>query len=542
MKTKFLNIIAVAALILGIIACKKNVPPTVTIENNISVSYTSANVTGNVTNEGGSAVTDRGFIYGKQGGSKIDTAYCGSGGGEFPTRLTGLEQGTTYNCEAFATNSNGTAYSGKTTFTTLAVLLSGVTTSEVSNISYTSATCGGSVDSDGGGEVTERGVCWGANPNPETSGTHLSNGTGTGEFEVNLVGLTPNTTYYVRAYAVNSKGTNYGDNVSFKTLSYNAPSITTSAATNISYTSVTCGGNIESDGGLNITEKGVCWGTSQNPTTSDSHLTSGGTNLGNFSVNITGLTPNTDYYLRAYATNSNGTSYGDNVTIKTIDYSKPSVTTQNVTDITANSITIGGNVTQDGGSNVTARGVCWSTSSNPTVSGSHTTDGSGTGSFTSTITGLTQNTTYYVRAYATNSKGTSYGDTKQITTTKPYYLISEGGTVTISHGFFYDSGGPNGNYSNNEDYVMTFQPATNGKIRVTFTRFEVDESSYSAYYDYLYIYNGPTASGSPTAIYSGFNSPGTVTANSPDGSLTFKWHSGSSYTKAGWEATISVVQ
>ncbi len=79
------------------------------------------------------------------------------------------------------------------------------------------------------------------------------------------------------------------------------------------------------------------------------------------------------------------------------------ITTSAVTSPTTNSATSGGNITTDGGAPVTARGVCWSTSQNPTTANSKTTDGTGTGSFTSNITGLTANTTYYVRAYATNS-------------------------------------------------------------------------------------------------------------------------------------------
>ena len=93
----------------------------------------------------------------------------------------------------------------------------------------------------------------------------------------------------------------------------------------------------------------------------------------------------------------------------------PIVTTNTITSITTNSATCGGDVTSNGASSVTARGVCWSTSQNPTVSESYTTDGSGTGSFTSNITGLTTGTTYYVRAYATNSAGTSYGEQRSFT-------------------------------------------------------------------------------------------------------------------------------
>lgn len=230
MKTnmKTLKLIGLVALMLCFVACKKSTPPTVKIyDNAISVSYTSANVTGEVTDEGSSPVTDRGFVYGKQGEAKQDTMYCGSGGGEFPTRLTGLEPNTTYNCSAFARNNAGISYSGKATFTTLPMAQSDITTSEPTDIGRTHATCGGYVNSDGGSEVTERGVCWATTLNPTTNDSHLNNGTGTGEFSINVTGLSANTTYHVRAYAVNSKGTSYGDDVTFKTLDYTTPTVIT---------------------------------------------------------------------------------------------------------------------------------------------------------------------------------------------------------------------------------------------------------------------------------------------------------------------------
>ena len=99
---------------------------------------------------------------------------------------------------------------------------------------------------------------------------------------------------------------------------------------------------------------------------------------------------------------------------------KPTVTTNSVSDITAIAATCGGNVTNAGSTSVTQRGVCWSTSQNPTVNNSHTTNGGGTGSFTSSITGLSANTTYYVRAYATNAAGTAYGEQRSFTTTTPF--------------------------------------------------------------------------------------------------------------------------
>ena len=95
---------------------------------------------------------------------------------------------------------------------------------------------------------------------------------------------------------------------------------------------------------------------------------------------------------------------------------EPTVTTIAISNIDKTTAMGGGNVTADGGATVTARGICWSTSQNPTISGSHTTDGTGTGTFTSNMTGLEPNTTYYVRAYATNSAGTAYGDQVSFTT------------------------------------------------------------------------------------------------------------------------------
>jgi formylglycine-generating enzyme required for sulfatase activity len=185
------------------------------------------------------------------------------------------------------------------------------------------------------------------------------------------------------------------------------PTVTTASITNITTSTATCGGNVTSDGGASVTARGVCWSTSANPTTSNSKTTNG-SGTGSFTSSITGLNSNTTYHVRAYAINSVGTSYGSDVSFKTPAY-QPTVTTASITNITTSTATCGGNVTSDGGASVTARGVCWSTSANPTTSNSKTTNGSGTGSFTSSITGLSPATTYHVRAYATNSAGTGYG-------------------------------------------------------------------------------------------------------------------------------------
>ncbi len=191
------------------------------------------------------------------------------------------------------------------------------------------------------------------------------------------------------------------------------PTLSSLEITDITPSTATSGGNITNDGGSNVTARGVCWSTSSNPTTSNSH-TSNGTGTGGFTSLLTGLTEDTTYYVRAYATNSEGAVYGNEEIFKTeINVTLPTVSTNSITNITQTTATSGGNITSDGGSNVTARGVCWTTSQNPTTSDNTTNNGIGIGGFTSLLTGLTEDTTYYVRAYAVNSEGTAYGFQKQ---------------------------------------------------------------------------------------------------------------------------------
>jgi uncharacterized protein (TIGR02145 family) len=200
------------------------------------------------------------------------------------------------------------------------------------------------------------------------------------------------------------------------------PVLTTTNTGNITLTTATSGGNITADGGADITARGVVWNTSSNPTISLVTKTTDGTGIGSFTSNLTNLTPNTTYYVRAYATNSVGTVYGNEVTFTTSAIQLPVLTTSAISNITENSASSGGNITSDGGGAITSRGVVWSTTQNPTITlSTRTTDGTGSGAFTSSIANLTPNTQYYVRAYATNSAGTAYGNEITLTTLTPNY-------------------------------------------------------------------------------------------------------------------------
>lgn len=395
--------------------------PTVTTTAATAVTSSSAVSGGNVTNTGGDAVTARGVCWSTSQNPTITNSHTidGSGSGAYSSNITGLTASTTYYVRAYATNISGTAYGNQISFTTsAAVTLPSLTTAGISSISSNSAVSGGTISSDGGASVTARGVCWSTSQNPTISNAHTTDGTGTGTFTSNITGLNASTTYYVRAYATNSAGTAYGDQKSFTTSpSATVPSVTTANVTNITSTTAISGGNVTSTGGAAVTLRGVCWSTSQNPTIFNAH-TSDGSGTGTFVSSLEGLLPSTTYYVRAYATNSQGTAYGNQLSFTTSPtITIPTVTTASVTNITSSTATSGGNVTASGGAAVSARGVCWSTSQNPTLSDSHTTDGSGNGVFVSNLSGLSPSTTYYVKAYATNSQGTAYGNQESFTTT-----------------------------------------------------------------------------------------------------------------------------
>ena len=197
------------------------------------------------------------------------------------------------------------------------------------------------------------------------------------------------------------------------------PTLTTTLITSISTTTASSGGNISSDGGGGITARGVCWNTTGSPTTSDHH-TSDGPGGGPFFSSLTGLTPGATYQARAYATNPAGTSYGNEVSFTTLaSLVVPTVTTSSVSSILVKTAASGGNVTTWGGASIIARGVCWNTKAAPTIADNKTVDGNSLGSFVSGLMGLSANTIYFVRAYATNSVGTGYGAEVSFSTQMP---------------------------------------------------------------------------------------------------------------------------
>lgn len=284
--------------------------PTVLTGEVSDVLATTARAVGNVIASGKSSVVSRGLCWSKLQYPTLNNAYvvCGSGEGPFASLMENLEVGTTYYVRAFAINGVGTAYGEQHLFTTLDGLPS-VQTASITLMGSAAAQCGGVVTTDGGFSVTARGVCWSLSPEPSVSNLHTTDGSGLGSFVSTLSGLYPSSTYYVRAYATNVNGTVYGEQRVLTTPN-GLPSVLTTAATAITATRAVCGGNVTTDGGYTVIQRGVCYSTTPGPTVSSPHTTDG-SGTGIFVSNLTSLTPNTIYHYRAYATNATGTVYGE---------------------------------------------------------------------------------------------------------------------------------------------------------------------------------------------------------------------------------------
>ncbi len=425
------------------------VVPVLTTSTVTAVTTTTATTGGNISSDGGAPVTAKGVCWSTSEGPTVtgNKSTDGTGPEIFTSNLQGLTEGTNYFVRAYATNAAGTGYGNEISFSTIAVVLPTVTTAEATNISSSSAQGGGTVTSDGGAPIEYKGVCLSKNSNPTINDTKTNDGTGTGSFGNSMSPLEPATLYHMRAYATNSKGTAYGEDLTFTTLA-GLPTLSTvvAAVASITGTGAISGGNIKNDGGSAIITRGVCWNASGNPTP-DGPKTIDGNGAGVFSSTITGLTTNTKYYYRAYAINSTVLAFGDELTFTTLGITTATLTTTIITSIQKTTAIGGGNITDNGGSTITASGVCWSLNQAPTLADSYTTDNVGSGAFSSQLIGLLPGRTYFVRAYATNASGTAYGpqvsfpsasDVPTVSTAAPLTLTATtadpGGEVTDNNG------------------------------------------------------------------------------------------------------------
>lgn len=481
-----------------------------------NVTENEAVIEGEVSRpEHATPITERGVCWSDDNDSPTLSDTCqeaGSGEGDFSVNISRLDAGTEYFITAYGTNSGGTSYGDAKSFTTgNEAVVPTVTTSSVTSIGTNSAESGGIVTNNGGENVTLRGVCWSTSQNPDRDDDCTRDGSDVGEFTSLIAGLNPDTGYYVRAYAVNSEGTGYGEEREFTTEEEpnKSPKIEITDGPDEDATLTENEVRFEwqgsdSDGDIDkyevelngpddvdfetdnssrefndlnngdytfrvraVDNKGAKSGWAERdfsidvepPNKAPTVEIIGGTNdgaiLNTDTANFEWQGSDSDGTIEEYEVELDGpideeftttttfTDFDDlengvyTFNVRAVDnegadsewasrsftidiedeIELPTVTTATISSIAENAAEGGGEVTDDGGADITARGICWGMTQNPTTGDTCTSDGTGNGVFTSDLTGLTADTEYYVRAYATNSVGTAYGSQESFTTT-----------------------------------------------------------------------------------------------------------------------------
>ncbi len=440
-------------------------PSASTVSPATAITANSATVAGSAT---GSGITARGICYATTQNPTISNslASAGNGAGNFNANLSGLAAASTYYARAFATNASGTAYGNEISFTTLPALDITATTGTSSNITSNTANVSGTASGSG---IAERGICYSLSQNPTLDDSVAASGSGEGSFTSSLSGLLPNSTYYARAFGSGPAGTSYGTQISFSTLPAQPQGI--SITYQVDITNYLTAGNSLGANGIRIAGNFADLGATVNgnamvnwtPSNAFSAMSDEGNNLWSITINYPSSAAG-QAQLYKFVNNDWGTNEGSdpantlvsggcgiddgagNVNRRlvlssqnqTLSYcwdrcnpcggapTAPVVTTATAASaLTNNSATVAGNAT---GTGITARGVCFATTQNPSILNSVANAGTGEGNFTANLSGLSPATLYYARAFATNAVGTSYGPQISFTT-----LTSQVQTVNVTY-------------------------------------------------------------------------------------------------------------
>lgn len=386
-----------------------------------SVYATSFEASGKVVKENGAEVIARGFLLGNTNPVTYENKLQQSENeeeedGSFKHTFTKLTNDQQYYVAAYATNVAGRSIGETFSVSTLSGLGEIMTLKAVS-IKAESAIVGGKILTHGEGNITRKGIYYSKQsfniPNQSTDSALVT--IPEDSFTYVLTGIDRQATYYYRAFVTTDLGTRIGNQQSFTT-THGRPKLTSFQQMSLGFDNAGFSAVVEEQGDTQVTKKGFCYATVNLPTIENDTIHAG-SGLGYFSGTITGLQPHTQYYVRAFAENSYGVEYsGETVRIITLD-ELPTVNTINAVLNNNATISITGEVLDEGITPVSASGFCWAVNAEPNIE-AHTTVilSSGKTAFTGTVSDLRGNTTYNVRVFATNESGTTYGDLYTFTT------------------------------------------------------------------------------------------------------------------------------
>ncbi len=426
--------------------------PTVKTGEATGVELYEVVLNGEIISDGGASVTECGFYFGNSVNPTQKYPVINVENGLMSRAMTELSEGTTYYYLAYAINAKGESRGDEKSFTTVPITVPEVTTHEVTNVTETTAKVAGRLNSTGRSSKLTVGFVYdtadGAELGKCLGFTADTASVTTTAFEKTLSGLTKGTTYYVRAYATNEKGTVYGDAVEFTTVGPTLPKVETSSISNVTTTTARFNGKIVSIGErvTGIEDYGYVWSTESGPTLETGEKVSNGprTSTTSYYYDVTGLKDGTTYFVRAYATNEKGTAYGNEIKFITIGITIPDLEMTDVDNINTTSAMFHGKIKSYGNaSRVLEWGFVWSTSPEPTIETGvvlKSTSKNSWDNYNETASGLTDGTRYYVRAYATNEKGTGYSSDYEFTTiriTIPELEVTDVDNINTTSAMFH---------------------------------------------------------------------------------------------------------
>lgn len=454
-----------------------------------AIRATSAIAEANIIHSGGGELKEMGLLFSSAADPDMDDSKILFGNSpltktSIKTVIDGFPRASELYVRAYITNAKGVSMSE----TQIIRTMDGIPyseTHEILNIHSRTVEARGQVMTDGGSDLNAYGICYSTDPEPDTN-SKLAGASKVGAFTVKLDGLIPFTKYYYRSYIRNRFTTTYGEVSEFETTG--PPNAVTGDPGRIMVSSINMSMEVTDDGGHKVTETGICYSMLRNPTY-DNNTFKLGVGMGSFNGVIGNLDPGSKYFIRAYAINSEGIGYGEQIELFT-KIGIPEIQTMTVSDIDFSSVTFNGEVLDDGGLDVIERGFAWDTTSRPTKSNNYAIMTGNNNTFSYALDDLETGRTYYVRAYARNERGYVYADAVEFIPLISTELVKvDGGTFSM--------GSEEGDKTVKPVHQVSLSPYLIGKYEVSnsefckFLNYHIDEISIEGNGDILVISGHP---------------------------------------------------